>query len=209
MAEISPLARAELGEFEPVFRLVEAVMGFVPNSMLTMGRRPELLRAFAGLVGHVLGPGRLPGELKQLVAYVSSLSAGCRYCQAHTSHSAHRQGASPEKIAAAFSFETSPLFDAREHAALALARDASASPPATTPAHFEALRAHFDEEEILELVAVVATFGFLNRWNATMATSLEEEPLGFAREHLRASGWKPGEHAPGSQGRERACPSST
>ena len=122
MPNVAPLNREELAEFEPVFKLVEQVMGFVPRSMLTMGRRPEILRGFAALMGAVLAGGTVDGSLKQLVAMVSSVTSGCRYCQAHTSHAAHRLGASEEKIAAAFDFESSPLFSDAERAALRLAR---------------------------------------------------------------------------------------
>ena len=195
MAHVEALPRSELAEFEPFFGIVEQVMGFVPNSMLTMGRKPELLRAFAGISGQVLGPGRLSPELKQLVAFVSSAATGCRYCQAHTSSSAARAGASAEKIDAAFEFETSPLFSDAERAALRLARDASLVPNESGPEHFEALRAHFDEEEIVELMSVIALFGWLNRWNDTMSTALEEEPLAFAKQNLGTRGWQPGSHA--------------
>ena len=194
MAHVEPLPRSELAEFEPFFGIVEQVMGFVPNSMLTMGRNPELLRAFAGLSGQVLGPGKLSPELKQLVAFVSSAATGCRYCQAHTSSSAARAGASPEKIDAAFAFDTSPLFDDRERAALRLARDASLVPNESGPEHFEALRTHFDESEIVELMSVISLFGWLNRWNDTMSTALEEEPLGFAQGQLAKHGWDAGAH---------------
>ena len=63
------------------------------------------------------------------------------------------------------------------------------------PGHFEALREHFSEEAIVELVAVVSLFGWLNRWNDTMATELEGGPLAFASEHLAPGGWRVGDHA--------------
>ena len=61
--------------------------------------------------------------------------------------------------------------------------------------HFDALRRHFDEPQIVELVAVCALFGFLNRWNDTMSTELEGIPRSFATAHLRAAGWQVGKHA--------------
>jgi len=197
MPRIEPLApgdRADLGDFEGFFKIVEQTMGFVPNSLYTMGRKPALLQAFAALTGAVLGPGRLSPELKQLVAFVSSNASGCRYCQAHTSHSAHKAGASADKIAAAFEFDSSPLFDARERAALSLANAASLVPNATTDAHFAALRPHFDEEEVVELLSVISLFGWLNRWNDTVGTELEATPLAFADSHLKARGWDVGRH---------------
>lgn len=194
MPRLDPLPRESLPEFEPVFEIVEATMGFVPTSLLAMGRWPELLQAFAGLAGRVLGPGAIEPGLKNLVSFVSSNAAGCRYCQAHTSHTAVHQGVSPEKVDAAFEFETSPLFDARERAALRLARDASLVPNLVEDEHFEELRRHFSEREIVELVSVIGLFGYLNRWNDTVATRLESAPGGFATERLATHGWSIGKH---------------
>jgi uncharacterized peroxidase-related enzyme len=194
MPRVEPLTREELAEFEPFFTMIEGAMGFVPNSMLTLGRNPELLRAFAGLSGAVLMPGRIPRELKQLVALVASQAAGCRYCQAHTAHAASEIGVAAEKLAAAFEFESSDLFDAREKAALRIARDAAVVPNATTDEQFEALHRFFSDDEIIEIVAVISMFGWLNRWNDTMATELESNPLAFARRELAGQGWEVGRH---------------
>ena len=76
-----------------------------------------------------------------------------------------------------------------------LARDAALVPNAVKPGHFEALREHFNDTEIVELVAVISLFGFLNRWNDTMATALEAEPLAFAERELAPGGWRAGKHA--------------
>lgn len=195
MAHVEPLLRSELAEFEPVFAMIEGVVGFVPNSLLTLGRSPEILRAFGALSGAVLGSSRIAPELRQLVAFVASTAAGCRYCQAHTSHGAERLGVSRDKLRDAFEFETSPLFDDAERAALRLARDASILPNATTAAHFEALRAHFDERQIVDLVAILSLFGWLNRWNDTLATALEAPAVEFGRETLAPVGWTVGKHA--------------
>ena len=197
MAHIHPLERSELAEFDVVFELTEAAMGFVPRSMFTMGRNPALLQAFAQLAGTVLGPGRVDGGLKQLVGHVASTAAGCRYCQAHTASSATRNGVDAEKVADVWPFETSDQFDEAERAALRLAADAASVPNATTSAHFDDLARHFDEDQIIEIVAVISLFGWLNRWNDTMATDLEDEPLAFGADHLAATGWEPGKHAGG------------
>jgi uncharacterized peroxidase-related enzyme len=195
MANITPLDRTELPEFEPVFQIVESAMGFVPRSMFTMGRNPALLRAFGQMSFAVLGPGEIDGGLKQLVAHVASTAAGCRYCQAHTASSAARNGVDAAKVEAVWLFETDDRFDDAERAALRLARDAATVPNATTPEHFASLAEHYSDEQVVELVAVISLFGWLNRWNDTMATDLEDEPLGFGREHLAAQGWNPGKHA--------------
>jgi alkylhydroperoxidase family enzyme len=125
---------------------------------------------------------------------VASSAAGCRYCQAHTSHAAEKAGAG-EKLAAVWDFEISPLFTEAERAALRLARDAALVPNQATDAHFSELRRHYSDAEILELVAVVSLFGFLNRWNDTLATRLEPGPRRFAERELAGRGWEVGKHA--------------
>jgi uncharacterized peroxidase-related enzyme len=195
MAHLQPLPRAALREFEPFFQAAEQMMGgFVPRSLFTMAHRPEILQAFLMLAAAVNGPGTVDVGLKQLVAYVASNAAGCRYCQAHTSAHAAHAGVAVEKIEHAFAFETSPLFSAAERAALRLARDAALVPNLVEGSHFAALRRHFDEPQVVELVAVCALFGFLNRWNDTMATELEAVPRAFATDHLRTTGWTVGKH---------------
>ena len=191
---VAPVARQDLPEFEPLFQLAEGAMGFLPNSILTMARWPEMARAFTGLAGTINLGGKLPQELKRLVSFVASRAAGCVYCQAHTSHGVERAGVADEKIDAAFEFETSPLFSDAERAALRLARDAAQVPNEASAEHFEELRRHFDESEIVELVAVIALFGFLNRWNDTMATELEDAPEAFAERVLGGRGWSVGKH---------------
>jgi len=195
MPNVRPLSREALSQFEPFFQVAEEMMGgFVPNSLFTMGHRPEILQAFMMLAGTVNGPGTVDPGLKQLVAYVASNAAGCRYCQAHTSAHASHAGVHVEKIEHAFEFETHPVFSNAERAALRLARDSALVPNLVRAEHFDALRRHFDEPQIVELVAVCALFGFLNRWNDTMSTELESVPRSFAERHLAASRWDAGKH---------------
>ncbi len=187
--------RETLPDLESIFQGVEASMGFVPNSMFTMAHWPALLQGFSGFAGTIIGAGELPVSLKQLVAFVVSNAAGCRYCQAHTSQNAQENGVSLEKIQAAFTFETSDLFDDAEKAALRVALHAGMTPNAVEPAHMDALRAHYTDKQCVEIVATISLFGFLNRWNDTMATTLEGESAQFAADQLGASGWQVGKHA--------------
>jgi AhpD family alkylhydroperoxidase len=215
MAHVEPRAPGEVPVLQPVLEGARAAMGFIPNSMLTMAHMPQLPWVFSLLANVAFGrdvkpvvaalaaalpepgdsDGSLPGELVQLVAFASSVAAGCRYCQAHTAHGAHRQGASQAKLDALLDYERSPEFSIAERAALALAFAAAAVPNESTSAHFDALREHFSERQIVQLVSVIALFGFLNRWNDTMATTLESAPVAFGRESLAAIGWQPEKHA--------------
>ena len=75
-----------------------------------------------------------------------------------------------------------------------MAQCAGSVPNAVTDDDMDALKRHFDEDQIVELVGVVCLFGWLNRWNDTMATPLEERPIAFGERHLAQSGWDPAKH---------------
>ncbi len=192
--QLTPLKREELPEFESFFKIVENAIGFVPVTHMVLARRPEIERGFSSLVMATFGPGKVDTGLKQLVALMSSVSAGCQYCQAHTSASAERFGVENAKVAAVYDFETSDLFSDAERAALRLARDAGILPNAATPAHFAELRKHFDEPQIVEIMASISLMGWLNRWNDTVATELEDEAFDYASSTLGGRGWAPGKH---------------
>ncbi len=194
MAHVAPLPRDAVAEFAERFDHYAKTRGFVPNSILTMARRPEIARAFMDLNRAVLYQGTVAEELKMLVSLVASQAAGCRYCQAHMANLASIYRASDAKIAAVWDFQTSPLFDDAERAALRLAWKASTLPNEAEEEDFDALRAHFDDGQIVELVATIALFGYLNRWNDTMATDLETRPAGIAERALAGVGWGPGKH---------------
>jgi uncharacterized peroxidase-related enzyme len=199
MANMEPLRREDHPELEELFALYDQTLSFVPNSLFTMARRPEILRAFSDLITQIWRTGTLPRPLKPLIAIVSSVAAGCRYCQAHEAVDAKMRGVPDEKISAIWDFERSALYDDAERAALRFARDASLVPNEVTPATFEELRRHWDEGQIVEILAVVGLFGFLNRWNDSMATDLEGAPLAFASERYDER-WEPGKHAGASHG---------
>lgn len=191
---IAPLDRAELADREEGFRAVEAFMGFVPSSLYAMARVPGLLDAFTGLCATVFLSELLPHDLIQMIGSMASAGSGCRYCQAHTVAHAEHLGVAADKLGALWSFETSPLYSEAERTALRLALHSGQHPNAVTDADFEACRLHWSDEQITELVAVCAVFGFLNRWNDTMATTLEDVPRAAAERVLAPQGWDVGKH---------------
>lgn len=194
MPRLPARERADLPEFEPLFQQIEAHLGVLPNSTLTMAHRPEIMAAFAHLNEVVMGPGLVDAGLKQLAVLMVSSAAVCRYCQAHTSHVAKERGVAEDKIAAIWEYETSPLFNDAERAVLAVAEGAGHVPNTVTDDQFETMRQHFTDEQVTELMAAISVFGFLNRWNDTVATTLESSPLAFAADTLAPSGWQVGKH---------------
>ena len=167
----------------------------MPNSVLTMQRKPSLVRAFVGLQSAIWGPdSEVDRGLKRLIAHVASRAAGDAYSMAHTASGALHFGVSSEKLAVVADATASPLFSPAEKAALQVGAAAGAVPNAVTDTMFAELRQHWSETEIVEIVAVIAATGFVNRWNATMATPLEDEPMAVGAKHLAGNGWSPGTH---------------
>ncbi len=150
-------------------------MGFMPNDALIMARHPALLGAFLGLVRTVYAPGAVGRPLKSLVGLMASAAAGCRYCAAHTSHSALAVGVEPDKLRELWQFQRSSHYSIAERAALELARQ-SALTTAVDEAAYAEFADHFSPAAQLELTAVLALFGFLNRWNRLLDTDIEAGP---------------------------------
>ncbi|MEM8801174.1 MAG: carboxymuconolactone decarboxylase family protein [Pseudomonadota bacterium] len=195
MPHIDPLDRSELSQFEDKFARYDKIRGFLPNSILTMGRRPNIAAAFMQLNQAVLYEGTVPEALKMMVALMTSMATGCRYCQGHMANLSHVYEVSDEKIAAVWECETSSLFTDAEKAALVLAREAAGVPNTVEAAHFKALKAHFNDAEIVEIVGAIALFGYHNRWNDTMATDMETHPGSVAKSVM--PDWDGGKHGNG------------
>ncbi|MBA3773932.1 MAG: carboxymuconolactone decarboxylase family protein [Ramlibacter sp.] len=195
MPRLQPLPPETTPELKAHFDFFLSTLGVMPNSVLTMQRKPKLVQAFAQLNAAVMDPaGEVDLGFRRLVGHVASKAAGCLYCQAHTLLGAHNFGVSDEKLAAVWTYATSPLYTDRERVALDFALAAAAQPNAVTDEQFAQLRQHWSESEIVELLGVVAMFGFLNRWNDTMATPLEAVPAEVARKAVGGQGWDAGKH---------------
>lgn len=197
MPRIAPVDAETTPEAQKYVEATTKSMGFPANSILTMAHWPALADA-VGQLGAVVnfGDSELPVGIKRLVSHVSSRSSGCQYCIAHTGFQATRSGGiDAEKIEAAFEYETNPMFTEAERAALRVAQGAGSVPNMVTDEDFEELKKHFTERQIVEMVAQIAIFGFLNRWNDTMATELEQMPTQYAEKHLAKNGWEVGRHA--------------
>jgi uncharacterized peroxidase-related enzyme len=194
---LAPLPIGHTPELEQHFQAVGRNLGFVPNSILIMQRKPKMVKAFAQMAAAVWDPdGKVDRGLKRLIAHVASRAAGCRYCMAHTMEGAAHFGVADGKLAAIWEYQTSPLYTPAERAALDLAFAASVVPNAVTDDSFAELREHWSEDEIVEIVGTIALFGFLNRWNDTMGTPLEDKPMAAGDKYLARGGWTPGRHRP-------------
>jgi alkylhydroperoxidase family enzyme len=150
-----------------------------------------------------------PGlELNLMVFTVSSLSAGCRHCQAHGAYGLDRAGLPLDKIQALWAFESSDQFDDGERAALRFGVAAASSPSAVTADHHAELRANFSDEEVRTLLTVVAVGGFMNRYNDGLATVTDAESVDWAAANLGPIGWDIGKHVGADEERRKGPPGS-
>jgi len=93
-----------------------------------------------------------------------------------------------------WNFELSELFSDEERSALRFAMAASQIPNGVTDEHFDDLKRHWDDGQIVEILATVCYVAFLNRWNDSLATTLEARPAKVGQEHLKGTSWEAGKH---------------
>jgi uncharacterized peroxidase-related enzyme len=177
-------------------RFAPACGGFIPNAMLIMQRRPKILCAFVQLTGAVSDPETSEVDIgfKRLIAHVASRAGGCRYCMSHTAALALGSGSDDARLDAVWEYRTSPLYSEAECIALDVALAAGGVPNGVTDEMFAKLREHWSDGQIVEIVAMIALFGFLNRWNDTLATPIEDEALAVGEKYLAPHGWEAGRH---------------
>ena len=195
MSRLKPLPPETTPELKAHFDFFLGTLGFTPNSVLTMQRKPHLVKAFAQLNAAVMAPqGEVELGFRRLIGHLASKASGCLYCQAHTLLGARNFGISDEKLAAVWTYASSDLYTPAEKIALDFALAAASQPNAVTDSMFAELSAHWSEGQIVEILGVVAMFGFLNRWNDSMATPLEPVPLAVAQEAAGGHGFEAGKH---------------
>jgi uncharacterized peroxidase-related enzyme len=183
--------------FADVFaRFAAACGGFIPNAMLIMQHRPKILRAFIQMAAAVSDPetSEVDAGFQRLIALVASRAAGCQYCMSHNAAIAHGAGVGDAKLDAVWEYRTSPLYTEAERIALDVALAAGGVPNDVTDEMFAKLREHWNDGQIVEIVAMIALFGFLNRWNDTFATPIEGGALAVGEKYLAPHGWDAGRH---------------
>jgi len=80
MARLQPLPVDAVPELAESWKAYEKSLGFVPNSVLIMQRKPKLVKALAGLAAAVWDPqGEVTVAFKRLLAHVASKAHGCSY----------------------------------------------------------------------------------------------------------------------------------
>lgn len=176
-ARIAPLHENDPRSQDPVLEELVGFVGYRPNALLTMARKPGVVPALLQLLGVTLrGDGLIPEPLRFLIAAETARGARCRYTTTHLVHVAHHLGIGWDKLAALPFYQYDARYTEQERKALVIAT-AGGSLPVREPAQaIEQARQVFTEEEIVEIVSCVAMVGWFNRWNGLMGSELEPVP---------------------------------
>jgi len=192
---VNPLPKDANKEAAELAEFYQETLGFTPNSLFTMMHRPRIAMAFQEMnIAVMENKGRVTSALKRLIAYLSSMTTGCRYCEAHAIRAAERYGSEQDKMNHIWEYKTYPAFTDAERAAFDLAIAASTVPNSNNDEISENMRKHWDDGEIVEILGVIALFGYLNRWNDSMGTQLEEPAAEDGKKYLGKKGWTRGKH---------------
>lgn len=133
---------------------------------------PPVLEALLAIERHLESSGLEP-RLLHLLRLRASQVNGCSYCIDMHSRDARLAGEPERRVLNVAGYEESPLYDAREKAALAWAETLTRVSETHAPdAAWERLRAFFDEKQAVELTLAV---GMINLWNRA-AIGLRVEP---------------------------------
>jgi uncharacterized peroxidase-related enzyme len=195
MSRIPPIHERATPELAASFERYTSVLGFVPNSVRILQRRPQMVLALGNVIAAAWGPeSTVDAGFKRLVAYMASHSAGCQYCVAHQVSGALHLNVDERKLAAIWNYQTSDLYSPKERVALDFAIAAAAVPNGVSDELMARMQQHWCDDEIVEIAGVIAVFGFLNRFNDTMATPLEPEAIGDAQRLIARGRWAPGKH---------------
>ena len=166
--------------------------GVIPSSVKTLSYYPKIADAFTGLNKAVMEcKGTVTPEFKWLIGYVPRFASACLYCQTHTILGAERIGCTKKDWKKYGIMKNLQLFQAQKklpwtslswrHLFLTRLREKKCL-----------IKNYWNDHDIVEIIGVTALFGFLNRWNDSMGSALEDLPIEKGEEHLKKNtNWTP------------------
>ena len=180
-------------ELNELIDFYNETLGFCPNSIKAMFMRPPIAYAFINLNKAVMeNKGKVTSKIKRLIGYLTSTVTGCNYCRAHTIRAAERYGSNSDQLNEIWDFRKSKRFNEKEKAAFEFAIAASSIPNKVDEQISSELKKYWDDGEIVEILGVISLFGFLNRWNDSMGTPIEDGALESGKAYIKD--WHPDKH---------------
>ena len=172
------MQRVPLADFEPALRKrLEELWGKPPNLYRGLANHPALVAVWTEFSKVLRYDTRTPRALRELVILRGAQLIRSEYEWAQHLPMARKSGVREAQIAALAEWRSSPEFDAREKAALALAEAVSAC-RVTDEVYAEAMR-HFDHHDYVEIALVAAFYAMVGRMLDAMGIPLEPEVAGY------------------------------
>ena len=181
-----------------LLELVRKLLGVVPNCDPYLEIWPPAFRTYNVMVPNLLNLPFLgwglgaPRSTVGLAMYVSSRTAGCAYCSAHSCSFALRRGATVEEVTSALDAERT--LTAADRVAVRVARSLAVVPASVDDETRAELWRQFSEKNAEWVVLAIAMMGFLNKAMDALGVPLEEPVACEVNGVIGPSGWKPGQH---------------
>lgn len=172
MATVAPVTEQQANaRLKPIYDALKQKLGKVPNFFAILAHKPEILETFLPFYQAVTGPGALEQRYKELAYLKTSMTNGCEYCSRAHSASAKKVGIKPEEIQALTFYQRSNLFDEKDRAVIQYADQVTRGASSVSDSERRELRRFFNDEQIVELTAVVAIANFTNRINDSLPST--------------------------------------
>lgn len=139
-----------------------------------LAARPQIARSLAAHLRDLSDTGTVPARTKELVALMVGWLNSCDYCTCVHEEAARSLGVDEATLTELGDFSTSPRFNDAERAALSATVALTREPRALPPAVWEALRASYDEGEIVEILTVIGANNYVSRVSNSLG--LQREP---------------------------------
>lgn len=160
-------------ETQDVLAAAEKHFGHLPNLVKALANNPAICAPITNFLIQALGPGRLDWGLKELVILKT-----LRSVKSHYSFGAHERlaielGVPAEKIGdlANSLWRTSPRFDEGERVLVEFVEQVAKDANDVSDELWQRLRRHWDNGQLLELNAMVATFIMIGKVGDAMGIS--------------------------------------
>ena len=184
--------------FGAVLELVRKLLGVVPNCDPYLEIWPPAFRTYNVMVPNLLNLPLLvwglgaPRSTVGLAMYVSSRTAGCAYCSAHTCSFALRRGATVDQVTSAL--DADRTLTGPDRAAVRVAVGLASVPASIDDEDRAELRRSFSEKDAEWIVLAVAMMGFLNKAMDALGVPLEAPVASEVTGVIAPTGWAPGQH---------------
>ena len=175
-AEIAAKARAEAAKKNGQDDVIGRSMG---GGIVNNGRMRNIYLSDygsgAGLMPSGGGRGQNQGDnyaFTTMLFWIVSRGNNCTYCMGHQEVKLASSGMTDDQIAALDGDWSE--FTPKERAAFAFARKSTFSPHEIGDADIAALKAHYTDPEIVDIIAAVAGFNAMNRWTGALRIPQED-----------------------------------